>query len=214
MPPFPEAASPMPRKPRRGYYVEGELVTPGSEADARLNAGRYGPDAPSRTARKLASEELQALGEALVALRADRFAALPIPERLREAVVELKRLRAFEAIRRQRQFLGKLMRDLDPEELAAIAAALAADRHDAAAEAARHHRAEQWRAELIAGDAPVADWLARFPGTDAQVLRSLVRQARKEAAATPPVPGGAARHGPAYRKLYALVRAGLDAAGD
>jgi ribosome-associated protein len=204
----------MPRKPRRGYYVEGQFVAPGSEADARLNAGRYGPDAPSRTARKVASEELQALGEALVALRADRFAALPIPERLREAVVELKRLSAFEAIRRQRQFLGKLMRDLDPEELAAIEAALAADRRDAAAETARHHRAEQWRDELIAGDAPVADWLARFPATDARALRTLVRQARQEAAAATPAPGGAPRHGPAYRKLYALVRAGLDAAGD
>ncbi len=204
----------MPRKPRRGYYVEGEFVAPGSEADARLNAGRYGPDAPSRTARKVASEELQALGEALVALRADRFAALPIPERLREAVVELKRLRAFEAIRRQRQFLGKLMRDLEPAELAAIEAALAADRRDAAAETARHHRAEQWRDDLIAADDHVAGWLARFPDADARALRRLVGQARQEAGATAPVPGGAPRHGRAYRQLYTLVRATLDAAGD
>jgi ribosome-associated protein len=204
----------MPRKSRRGYYVEGELVVPGSEADARLNAGRYGPDAPSRTARKLASEELQALGEALVALRADRFAALPIPERLREAVVELQRLRAFEAIRRQRQFLGKLMRDLEPEELAAIEVALAADRRDAAAETARHHRAEQWRDDLIAADTHVAAWLTRFRDADAGALRGLVRQARQEAGAAVPMPGGAPRHGPAYRKLYTLVRAALEAAGD
>jgi ribosome-associated protein len=77
-------------------------------------------DEPSRTARKNASHELQKLGEQLLELRAPRFAALELPERLAEAVAEAKRLTSFGARRRQARFIGKLMRGLTPEELAAI----------------------------------------------------------------------------------------------
>jgi len=77
-------------------------------------------DEPSRTARKNASHELQRLGEQLMELRAERVAALDLPERLEDAIAEAKRLTSFGARRRQAQFIGKLMRRLEPESLAAI----------------------------------------------------------------------------------------------
>src|SRR5512134_591650 len=82
-------------------------------------------DEPSRTARKNASHELQRLGEQLLELRTDRLAALELPERLAEAVAEAKRLTSFGARRRQARFIGKLMRGVEPEELAAIRKAVA-----------------------------------------------------------------------------------------
>jgi ribosome-associated protein len=73
-----------------------------------------------RSARKRASHELTRLGEELVALRAAQLATLTLPERLEEAVAEARRLTSFGARRRQAQFIGKLMRKLDEEEIAAI----------------------------------------------------------------------------------------------
>ena len=79
---------------------------------------------PSRTARKNASEELQNVGAGLVALRSNALAELDLPERLADAIAEAKRLTSFGAQRRQLQYIGKLMRKLDPEAIDAIRAAL------------------------------------------------------------------------------------------
>lgn len=81
-------------------------------------------DGPSRTQRKNASLELTELGEQVVGLRAARLAELALPERLQEAVEEAKRLTSFGAKRRQAQYIGKLMRKLDEDTLAAIRNAL------------------------------------------------------------------------------------------
>ena len=103
----------MARKPR---YEE-----PADEAE---------PDEPEeqegrgRSARKRASHELTKLGEQLIALRADQLAALALPEQLEEAVVEARRLTSFGAKRRQTLFIGKLMRKLDEDSVAAIRKAL------------------------------------------------------------------------------------------
>ena len=86
-------------------------------------------DARSRTARKKASEELQDIGEQLLELRSNVLAALPLPEALREAVLDAKGLTSFGAKRRQAQFIGKLMRRVDPETLEAMRATLCAERH-------------------------------------------------------------------------------------
>lgn len=94
------------------------------EPDQRDEADELGADEPSRSARKRASHELTKLGEELVTLRAERLAALELPERLQEAVAEARRLTSFGARRRQAQFIGKLMRQLDEEALAAIRKAL------------------------------------------------------------------------------------------
>ena len=73
-----------------------------------------------RSARKRASHELTRLGEELVGLRAALLATLTLPERLEEAVAEARRLTSFGTRRRQVQFIGKLMRKLDDDEIAAI----------------------------------------------------------------------------------------------
>lgn len=105
----------MPRKPRTGRALDAEESSGQSDEV---------PAGPSRTARKNASTELQKLGEALLALRAGAFATLPLPDLLREAIVEAKRLKSFGAKRRQLQYIGKLMRRLDEESLAAVEAAV------------------------------------------------------------------------------------------
>jgi ribosome-associated protein len=73
-----------------------------------------------RSARKRATHELTKLGEALITLRPEQRAALALPELLEEAVVEARRLTSFGAKRRQTLFIGKLMRKLDEDSIAAI----------------------------------------------------------------------------------------------
>jgi ribosome-associated protein len=79
-------------------------------------------------------------------------------------------------------------------------------------DAAALHRAERWRESLIADDAELQRWLAEYPATDAQQLRALIRQARKDAREGQP--GEAQRQGRAYRQLFALVRAQLTPSGE
>ena len=101
----------------------------------------------SKTRRKRAMEELQALGEALAALPADRLKKVDLPEELREAIGMAQRMsRQDEARRRQMQYIGRLMRNVEIEP---IRAALADARGDSAAETARLHRLERLRNELL-----------------------------------------------------------------
>jgi ribosome-associated protein len=117
----------MARKSRKGFYVDGEYVVADAvRADGERGGDASGADAPSRTARKNASEELQKVGEALTTLRSERLARLDLPEQLRDAIAEAKRLSNFGAKRRQLQFIGKLMRRLDPDVLESVHAALRA----------------------------------------------------------------------------------------
>jgi ribosome-associated protein len=95
-----------------------------TSADSARAQEREPLDEPSRTARKRASAELQRVGEQLLTLRAERLAALPLPERLRDAIDEAGRLKSFGARRRQAQFIGKLMRKLDDETLEKVRAAV------------------------------------------------------------------------------------------
>jgi len=200
----------MARGSRKGYYVDGEFIVEGSAADLELRREQLeGP--PSRTARKNESEDLQKTGEALVGLRDAPFDALPIPDKLRDAILEARRLSGHGALRRQTQLIGKLMRQLEPDELAAVNAALEAERSQSAELTALLHRAEQWRDALIADDEKLRGWLDEHPGTDAQQLRALIRQARKDNVQEP-APGQPPRRGTAYRRIFALVRLQLIAA--
>lgn len=194
----------MSRKPTKGYFVRGQFVAEGSELDLELKRELKGTDDASRTDLKRESTALQKLGEDLLTLRADLAARLALPERLVEALAEARRITNFEGRRRQMQFVGKLMRQLDEATVDAIRTALGEQHSGTAAEKLALHQAEQWRERLIAGDDAATDWLAAHPGTDAQQLRALVRQARKDA--VPEKPGQAPRHGRAYRELFQLVR--------
>ena len=137
------------------------------------------PDLPlSKTRRKQAMAELQSLGEALVELSAERVRRLDIPEDLRDAVREAQRMpRHDEALRRQMQYIGKLMRSIDAEP---IREALARIRGESAGETARLHRMEKLRSDLLADEKLLHTVAERYPGIDLQHLRSLRRAALKE----------------------------------
>lgn len=132
----------------------------------------------SKTRRKQAMEELQSLGEELVALAVDQVKRIDIPDDLRDAVVEAQRMtRHDEAKRRQMQYIGKLMRGVDVEP---IRAALALVRGESAGETAKLHRLERLRADFLADEKVMHEIAQRYPGVDLQHLRSLRRAALKE----------------------------------
>jgi len=204
----------MSRKPKKGYWVRGTFVAEGSELDQQLKAELKGET--SKTDLKRESEEIQKLGESLLTLREDLFARLQLPEKLAEALGELKRITNFEGRRRQSQYVGKLMRNLDEGQLQAAREALEEQNKGSAREAMALHEAEKWRDELIADDAALQRWVERHPDTDTQQLRALVRQARKETPADADAVsrGLAPRHGRAYRDIFQLVRQRLQQEGD
>ncbi len=70
-------------------------------------------DRPSKSSRKRAAHAAQALGERLIALKETDLARLPLPETLLDAVREARRIKARGGLSRQKQYIGKLMRDLD-----------------------------------------------------------------------------------------------------
>jgi len=122
--------------------------------------------------------ELQALGVALVALPEGMLQAMTLEPRLLEAVLEAKRITAHEGKRRQIQYIGRLMRDVDP---APIRARIAELEGSSAQASARHRRLEAWRERLIGDDEALTAFAAEHPGADLQALRALIRNARKEA---------------------------------
>lgn len=181
----------------------------GSELDLELKRELKGSVELSRTDLKKESDRRQELGEALVTLRADLLAKLGLSDKLLDALAEAKRITNFEGRRRHMQFIGKLMRQLDEDTVTAAQAALDEQHKGSAEESLALHQAEQWRDRLIADEDALSDWLAAFPNTDVQRLRTLIRQARKDAQGVKERPGEAVRHGKSYREIFRLVRAAL-----
>ena len=198
----------MSRKLKKGYFVRGEFIAEGSERDLELKAELKGTSEQSRTELKRESTELQKLGEDLLTLRPELMARLAVSEKLKDAVVEAKRITNFEGKRRQMQFIGKLMRLVEPSVLDEVRAALSEQQGGSAQDNLRLHQAELWRDRLVGDDDALGDWLTAHPGTDAQQLRALIRQARKDA--QPEKPGAAVRHGRAYRDVFQIVREQLE----
>ncbi len=152
---------------------------------------------PSKTALKRQMTALQKLGETLVELSDRELATMPIEdERLREVIQEARGIRSHSARRRHLQYLGKLMRDIDP---APIEQALEAMHQRRRGNAEAFHQLEQWRDRLLQeGDPAVQALLEEFPAGDRQLLRQLIRQHRKETqAGKPPA---------ASRKLFRYLR--------
>lgn len=204
----------MSRKPTKGYFVRGQFVAVGSELDLELKRELKGSVDMSKTDLKKHSDHLQALGESLLTLRSDLMTRLReqhegIDDKLLDALAEARRITNFEGRRRQMQFIGKLMRKLDEDTVAAIEAALEEQRKPSARETLALHQAEQWRDRLIADDGALTDWMQAAPDTDVQTLRALIRQARKDAQGVTERPGEALRHGKAYREIFQRVRAAL-----
>lgn len=154
---------------------------------------------PSKTALKAEDHARQVLGVALSELPAGRLAALEMPDDLRQAIRDYKSITAHGAKKRQRKFLGRLLRNADTGPFEKVVEEF---RTGNRAEARALHQVERWRDELVADDEAVTRWMAEHPDTDAQHLRSLVRAARKHDAAT----ASSERHGRAYRELFKFLR--------
>ncbi|MDR0717564.1 MAG: DUF615 domain-containing protein [Azoarcus sp.] len=153
-------------------------------------------DPPSKSRRKREMHALQELGARLVALPAEQLKKMPLPEALSGAVAEARRLtRKDEALRRQMQYIGKLMRGIDPEPLRARLDAL---RGPAAAEIARQHRLERLRDDLLADEKTITEIVRDWPRTDVQQLRALRRNALKEREQQRPPR--------AYREIFRFLR--------
>lgn len=141
------------------------------------------PGFVSKTRRKKDMHALQELGEELVALGNDRLARLDLPESLLDAVKEAKRITKFGALGRQMQYIGKLMREVDPEPIRAKLAEWAGQSREINA---RFHRLEALREKLLEHDSALGEVAEQFPGADLQRLRTLIRNARQEKAANKP----------------------------
>jgi ribosome-associated protein len=132
----------------------------------------------SKSQLKREAHALQDLGEQLIALKPAELDALPVPEDLARAIQDA-RLMKRGALKRQRQYIGKLMRDIDPEP---IRTAMAQRQQQAVEYSRRQHQIEDWRDRLIReGDDALGAALDEFPQADRQQLRQMIRQARKEA---------------------------------
>ena len=130
----------------------------------------------SRTRLKRQMTELQKLGEALTGLNAGQLAEIALPESLHEAVLAAQRMTRFEARRRQLQYIGKLMRGIDPVPIRAHLERWQASSRE---HTARLREIERWRERLLEDDAALGDFAREHP-RDLQRVRTLVRNARRE----------------------------------
>lgn len=171
-----------PKKTTYGAEVSHEAA---SEADLPL----------SKTQLKAEADAQQALGVRLTELSKDKLIKLNLPEELFEAVLESKKITANGAIRRHRQYLGRLMREIDT---APITEQLARWDGKHTAENAYFHGLERWRERLIHDNNALSEFMELHPATDSQQLRTLIRNAQKEHAANKPPKSS--------RELFKLLR--------
>jgi ribosome-associated protein len=132
---------------------------------------------PSKTQRKRQMHELQDLGAELVSLNDRQLESIQLPERLRDAVMDARHIKQFEARRRQLQYIGKIMRTIDAEP---IRERVAAYRAVSRAQTARLHLIERWRARLLEDPDALTAFLNEHPSADATQLRLLIRSALRE----------------------------------
>jgi ribosome-associated protein len=150
---------------------------------------------PSKTQRKREMHELQTLGTRLVELNSEQLAAIGLPERLRDAIEFARRTTKHEARRRQMQYIGRLMRSVDPGP---IREKLKIWDGVSAQHTAEQHRVERWRDRLLEDDSSVDELVRAHPAIDARHLRALARKARDERASGAPPR--------AYRELFRALR--------
>ena len=157
-------------------------------------------DGPSKSQKKRDVEALQDLGTLLVKLPDAQFKRIELPEQLREAVAACRKITQNGALRRQKQYIGKLMRSIDP---APIQAQIDIFNGVSAAENAKLHQAEKWRERLIADNEALTLFLNAHPDTDATHLRQIIRNAREEAKLNKPPR--------AFREIFRLIREAMQA---
>ncbi|MDX5332981.1 MAG: DUF615 domain-containing protein [Gammaproteobacteria bacterium] len=156
---------------------------------------------PSKSQLKREAEALQKLGEALIDLSPELLTPLSLPDNLLNALEQARHIKQHGARKRQIQYIGKLMRGIDPEPIRAM---LEERQRAQRQQAKRLHVIEAWRDRLIAeGDEAMAALIDTYPEVDRAELRQLIRLARQERDTGKPAGAG--------RKLFRFVQA-LDGA--
>lgn len=136
---------------------------------------------PSKSQRKREMLAMQELGKTLVELPASELSQIPLEPRLAEAIEAARVITIHEAKRRQLQYIGRLMRDTD---LAPIEEALDKIHRKNQSSKAAFHQIERWRDRLIVEkDIALQEFLEKFPTSDRQKLRQLIRKSREDRAA-------------------------------
>ena len=157
-------------------------------------------DGPSKSRRKADAHALQTLGAELVSLNRSQLAQIDLPEALREAVEAAQRIKAHEGRRRQLQYIGKLMRNVDPDP---IRVKIDGWKTASVEETARLHTIERWRDRLIEDPQALQQFANEYPQTDLQPLRALVRNVQRERAQNKPPKN--------YRALFKTLRDSIPA---
>ncbi|EGV36788.1 ribosome biogenesis factor YjgA [Neisseria weaveri] len=157
----------------------------------------------SKTQIKKQMNDLQDLGVQLTKLSADTLKKIGLPEDLLDALLEHKKITSNGALKRQVQYIGRLMRDVDPEPIERYLAKL---RGDNAAHNAFLQRVEQMRERLIADDQALTVFMESYPAADAGKLRTLIRNARKEQEAAKPPKN--------FRALFQEVKALMEGSSE
>lgn len=162
-------------------------------------------DRPSKSQLKREMHALQVLGQALVDLPKDALKRMPMPEDLADAVLEARRITDHEGKRRQLQYVGRVMRSLTDDEMAALRTALDAQRGVNKAATARLHWIERTREQLLGDDNALTEFIRQHPAADVQEGRTLIRNARREAQLDKPP-----RY---YRELFQWIKTASGAPG-
>ena len=153
---------------------------------------------PSKSELKRLMHARQDIAETLANLSLDALKTVPIEESLRDAIKETHKIKSFGALRRHKQYLGKLMRQLEDEEIAEIQDRLDAIAGVSKAETAKMHHIEKIRNDLINDDQTLTKLIETVPDLDVQNLRTLIRNARKEKELSKPPK--------AYREIFQILK--------
>ncbi len=156
----------------------------------------------SKTKRKAHMDYLQDLGVELAGLSKEQLRKFVLPDNLLAAIVEMQKITANGAIRRQRQYLGKLMRTVDIQPIIETLNDL---KNDSAKSTRILHECEKWREHILASDTQLETFIQAYPKCDISELRSLVRAIRKE---------NVYHEHKHYRKLFKIIRQTIEGTND
>lgn len=155
-------------------------------------------DRPSKSQLKRDMTALQKLGAELIAEPRERVKRVPMPEDVRDAILECQTIKDHEGRRRQLQYVGKKMRTLDEDEIALIQKTIDSWKGLSKADTAAMHALERRRDKLLSDDGALTALLAEHPEVDVQQLRTLIRNARREQSENRPPK--------AYREIFQILK--------
>ncbi len=167
----PEGRNPESRNPGRRKPADSNQAGGAQAEDTEAPAAQG-----SKTSRKKEAEQLQQLGQQLTELKADQLQQLTLEPQLLAAVLDHQRFKSREARRRQLQYIGRIMRELDTDSIVEQMQRLSGR---SAAAQYQFQQLERWRAALLSNNQSLTDFVDAYPHVDRQRLRALIKQARQ-----------------------------------